>query len=164
MNLYLTAIIIAFGFVTQGTFEMNSITKNNMTVKWQVRDQHLYIKALAPTKGWVAVGLNKTTGLTGTNLIMGCVRNDKLTIDDRFIIGPGNHQSIKSLGGHYSLRHIEGSEHTHTKISFELPLDSPDKFHQDLITGQPYYLLMAYSMEDGFDHHSIMRTGVKIIL
>jgi DOMON domain len=142
-----------------------STTVNGMTFQWTFDKDNLRCKATAPTTGWVAIGFNTQDELSGTNLIMGAVEQDFVTIDDRFIVGPGNHKSIAELGGSEALTLRAGNElSNNTTISFSIPLSVNDKFHHDLHEGREYYVLMAFSREDDFQHHSMMRTTIKIKL
>jgi DOMON domain len=142
-----------------------SRTVNGMTFQWSFSKDNLHCKVIAPTKGWVAIGFNTVDELSGTNLIMGAVEQDFVMIDDRFIVKPGSHKSITELGGSEALTQRAGSEsNNNTTISFSIPLSVNDKFHHDLQEGKEYYVLMAFSQEDDFQHHSIMRTTIKIKL
>jgi hypothetical protein len=148
---------------TEKFFKSRSV--NGMIFQWAFDKDNLHCKATAPTTGWVAIGFNTKDELSGTNLIMGAVEQDFVTIDDRFIIRPGNHKSITELGGSEALTQRTGSEFgNHTTISFSIPLSVNDKFHHELREGEEYYVLMAFSQEDDFQHHSMTRTTVKIKL
>jgi hypothetical protein len=143
----------------------NATTMNGMTFRWRFDDEFLHCEATAPTRGWVAIGFNTTDQLSGTNLIMGAVEHEFVTIDDRYIIKPGDHKSISALGGSEALTQRAGKEENgHTTLSFSIPVSVNDKFHHDLHVGKEYYVLMAFSQEDNFLHHSIMRTTIKLKL
>jgi DOMON domain len=145
--------------------DFKSITLGGMTFHWRFYKDHLQCQASAPTKGWVAIGFNTKNELSGTNLIMGAVEQDYVTIDDRFIVKPGDHKSIIELGGSEALVQRTGAEENgKTSISFSVPLSVNDKFHYNLIEGKEYYVLLAFSQEDDFQHHSMMRTTIKIKL
>jgi hypothetical protein len=147
-----------------------SITSDGMTVEWRVDGGMLHCQMTAPTQGWVAVGFNTKDQLMNTNLIMGCVEHGAVRVSDRFIVAPGVHKAIAELNGTEELSHVQGTEHSlegriHTTISFSMPLRAHDTHHHQILTqGQRYTLLMAYSVEDDFQHHSIMRTSVSITL
>ena len=103
--------------------------------------------------------------LKGTNLIMASVEQDFYRVDDRYIVAPGNHQSMEALGMHDQILDRYGEEHRgKTFIHFTIPLKAKDTFHVTLTEGEQYHLLMAYSLKDDFQHHSIMRTSTKIKL
>lgn len=144
---------------------MNQISKNGMTVTWHLEGERLHLTMKAPTQGWIAVGFNTVDELTGTNLIMGCVTNGEVTLSDRHILSPGHHQSIEKLGGTSAVQLISGQEtDNETQIRFSLPLQVNDPWHLELKPGNQYHLLLAFSQEDDFLHHSMMRCAVKFSL
>lgn len=143
---------------------MNQVEKNGMQVQWKWEEDFLCVQVFAPKDGWVAIGLNSKSGLTGTNLIMGSVKNNNVKIEDRYVLKPGNHQAIESLGGGDILIEKRGTEDERgTTIFFEIPTQPNDEFHQNIKKGKEYFMLLAYSSDDDFGHHSMMRTEVKII-
>lgn len=145
--------------------QMQKIEKNGMTVKWKFEDEHLIFYLNAPTNGWMAVGINESAGLPGTNLIMATILNGEILISDRYILAPGNHQSVAELGGVSSVSPLSGSEkQLESNLSFKIARGSVDRFHYELWPGKRIYLLMAFSQEDDFMHHSIMRTALEIAL
>ncbi|MFM9837886.1 MAG: DOMON domain-containing protein [Cyclobacteriaceae bacterium] len=160
------AILISESFSIEAQkADFNSTTINGMTFHWRFHKEHLQCRVTAPTKGWVAIGFNTKDELSSTNLIMGSVEQDYVTIDDRFVVKPGDHKSITELGGSEAIVQRTGvEENGKTSISFSIPLSVNDKFHHNLVEGKEYYVLMAFSQEDDFQHHSIMRTTIKIRL
>lgn len=141
------------------------VDKNGMQVKWKLEQSQLIVQMKAPTKGWVAIGINEQGGLKGTNLIMGNIINEHCTISDRYIVGIGNHKAVESIGGQSHLHLLSAEEvEGNTLIQFSVRMEALDDYHYHLWEGKPIKLLMAYSQEDDFEHHSIMRTSVDIIL
>lgn len=164
-------LLLAWVFTTQCSFQtqsnqnMRKITKNGMTVNWQIEGERLRLTMSAPTRGWVAIGFNDREGLAGTNLIMGCVKEGKAEVSDRYIVASGDHRSIVGMGGTAATQLVSGRETgDSTTLEFTLPLRAPDRWHHDLKTGKIYYLLMAFSRDDDFAHHSMMRTSETISL
>ncbi|MGB1241814.1 MAG: DOMON domain-containing protein [Chitinophagales bacterium] len=145
--------------------EMKKIEKNGMKVCWQFNEQNIDFKIFAPTQGWVAIGFNESKGLMGNNLIMGKIKNGKVTISDRYIVGFGDHRAVKDLGGITHVSQISGEENSDgTSLQFSISIESMDKYHYDLLQNKAFSLLIAYSQDDDFSHHSIMRTSIDIIL
>lgn len=145
--------------------KMQPITKNNMSVSWKIEGAFLHVSMSSPNQGWVAVGFNTADQLVGTNLIMAAVEKGKAVLSDRYIVAVGDHRSVADLGSRPTAKLVEGYENEQgTHITFSIPLKTMDKFHHVLEDGKTYYLLMAYSMEDDFQHHSMMRTSVMIRL
>ncbi|MEZ4887976.1 MAG: DOMON domain-containing protein [Chitinophagales bacterium] len=143
---------------------VKQIEKNGMKICWQINGDKVDFEVFAPTKGWVAIGFNETSQLVGNNLIMGKVENG-ITVSDRYIVGFGDHQTVESMGGTNHLSNIEGKEdNSGTTIRFSINADSLDKYHYDLLKDKPFTLLIAYSQEDDFSHHSRMRTSIDIVL
>lgn len=142
-----------------------TVTKNGMKVSWRIKGARIYFEMDAPTYGWVAIGLHTKDQLVGNNLIMGAVVDGTLKLEDQYIQSIGAHPTVKQLGGKDLLRDGVGKETTkHTSIGFSLPLQPNDQYHLDLEENKTYYLLMAYSTEDDFQHHSRMRTTISITL
>lgn len=149
----------------QTTTAMNKIAINGMSVSWKIEGEQARIVMTAPTSGWVAIGFNTTGELAGTNLLMGCVADGKALLSDRYIVTPGDHRSVGELGGTPAARLLSGSEDiASTRIEFLLSLHATDRWHHTLQAGQTYTLLLAFSREDDFAHHSMMRTSTTITL
>jgi len=164
---------ILFGIILYGTmaiipsdyFCMKNIEKNGMRVAWNHKNQILEIEIFVPTDGWMAIGFNDKTGLSGTNLIMANVHDGKITLSDRYTSKPGVHHAIEDLGGQNLLTLISGKETKQgTTLKFSMPKKPDDQFHHRLELAKPTYMLLAYSQEDDFKHHSIMRTELRVIL
>lgn len=144
---------------------MNTITKSGMTVSWELRDGRIYFEVSAPTDGWVAIGFNDTENIAGNYLIMGQVVNNQVNIEEHYTIRAGHYKPFRQLNTQASVR-VQGGSETGmtTQLAFSLPQTSASPFAKDLKEGLAYVLLMAYSQEDDFQHHSIMRTSHRVIL
>lgn len=168
-TIFIIAVIV-LSTISRTTIDMTqpnfkTIAHEGMSVKWRIVTDTLQCVMQAPTNGWVAIGFNSRNELKGTNLLMGAVKNGKCIMDDRYIVAVGDHRSVKDLGGFCAVTNISAAEERElTWISFSIPLQVNDGFHQKLNEGNTYYLLMAYSTEDDFTHHSRMRISVKIKL
>lgn len=167
-TLFIPLFVLFYGAMASpntNVVSMKKIEKNGMKIYWQVETELVHFEVFAPTKGWVAIGLNDQSGLVGNNLIMGNVIEDQVMISDRYIVGIGNHQAVEKLGGQSHLSNLEGKENTvGTTLKFSIKKEAQDQFHYDLTRDKIFYLLIAYSQADEFDHHSRMRTSVKIEL
>lgn len=138
--------------------------KNGMLIRWKFGEQKVFFEISAPGSGWLGIGFNPSSGLSGTNLIMGAVLKDgSVRMSDRHIVAPGEHHSIEEMGGKSVLTDISGVQKGGlTKINFAMPRDFSDKYHFALSAAKRYHLLIAYSREDDFSHHSMMRTEIEI--
>ncbi|NJK83355.1 MAG: hypothetical protein HC912_05580 [Saprospiraceae bacterium] len=141
------------------------VVQNGMTLEWRIAEGRIWVSMHAPTQGWLAIGFNEQSGLPNTNLIMASVRGEQLVLSDRYVVAVGHHQSIAELGGTPSAEGGSAKETSEgTTIEFSLPLKAKDQYHVDLEEGKKYYVLMAFSREDDFAHHSMMRTEVRLVL
>ena len=160
--------ILGLGFILNFTSEIsdnNVIKKNGMKVTWKYKNDRIHFTMSAPTKGWVAIGFNSQSGTKGTYLIMGKVENKKSTVTEYYTLSPGNYKPINVLGDSIEVKDVSGSEKKKfTQLKFSLPISSLSKYKRDLSKGKSYYLLLAFSESDDFEHHSRMRTEMKINL
>ncbi|MFK7926305.1 MAG: DOMON domain-containing protein [Bacteroidia bacterium] len=162
MNLINLIIISLASIMMQ---EPNQVSRNNMEVSWKYDAQRIWIEMSAPTDGWLAIGFNESQEITGNYLLMGRVRDGRAELVEYRTIAAGNYQSITQLGGSIQIADVEGEESGDTtSIKFSLPLEAVDRYRKDLTQGNEYVLLLAFSREDDFQHHSMMRTSIEINL
>jgi len=141
------------------------IQKNDMFVEWNYQEDKIEFEIKSPTKGWLAIGFSESSSLKGTYLVMGNVIDENVNVVEHYTLKPGLYKPITELGGSAEAIIVSGIEsNNNTTIKFLLPIASDSKFKKHLTKGATYNLLMAYSLEDDFQHHSIMRTSVKIKL
>jgi hypothetical protein len=166
MKQFILAFILIVSFSQyHSQTKMKTITKNGMSISWEFKADRVYFEMVAPTDGWMAIGFNNSESTTGNYLIMGKVENGKVTVEEHYTSSPGNYQVFAKLNTKSSVENVEGSEMAkNTTIKFSLPIISNNKYAKDLNEKNEYILLIAYSREDDFQHHSIMRTSSKINL
>ena len=74
----------------------------------------------------------------------------------------GDYRPIKDLGSIVNVDDISGKEEgNYTRIGFSLPIQTGSKYGVNLGPTWTYTIHLAYSQEDDFQHHSIMRTYVE---
>lgn len=157
------ALLSIFYFPTQD--DMKEISKNKMTVKWKIDQEFIHFDMEAPTDGWVAIGFNETASLAGTYLLMGRIRNGKAEIVEHYTNQPGSYKPIAAYGITNQVLSITGNEiGSNTRLRFTIPISAASKYHKDLLPDTNWSMLIAYSVADDFQHHSIMRTSVNIKL
>ena len=156
---------IIHSILAQTKMPENEISKNGMTVSWKFDQGHIFLTIVAPTTGWVAIGFNTTQSLTGTYLVMARVSQGEVEVVEHYTSAPGNYSSIKELGGKILVCNASGTQYIgQTKVSFSLPEGIRTTYQKKMSQGLEYHLLLAYSGEDDFQHHSAMRTSTKIKL
>ncbi|MFY0601052.1 MAG: hypothetical protein JXR03_15355 [Cyclobacteriaceae bacterium] len=145
--------------------EINALEKNEMIMKWSHAKRHIQFEIEAPTKGWVAIGFNQSSKLSGTYLIMGAVKGSKVIIKEHYVFEPGDYRSFDEIGIESNLKNIDGIQSSSkTTIRFSLPNDLMTRYTQLLSKDATFNILMAYSSSDDFTHHSMMRTNVNFKL
>ncbi|WP_190811594.1 DOMON domain-containing protein [Flagellimonas sp. S3867] len=146
-------------------YSKNEISKLGMHIKWHYGNQRIHFTLNAPTAGWLAIGFNDTEQLSGTYLLMANVIGEKTNVVEHYTVKPGNYSPISELGGYAEVKDVQGVENEFgSTISFSLPIAPTSKFKKPLKQGSEYSLLIAFSQEDDFQHHSLKRTAVPIIL
>jgi hypothetical protein len=144
---------------------MQTISQNGMIVTWYHQNERIYFGISAPTEGWVAIGFNFSDDIKGTYLLMGNVINDKPNVVEHYTVSAGNYKPIKAFAVPSQVQHIEGVENNNnTVLNFSVPVKAKSKYQKDLSPGLKYVLHIAYSREDDFQHHSMMRSTVNISL
>lgn len=164
-----TFLILAIVFsnimcTTEGQ-EPNKVTKNGMTVSWYFGDKEIHFEMSAPTNGWVTVGFNESSGTKNAYLLMGHIVKGEANVVEHFTQSVGNYSPIPDLGGTVLVRNVSGKEKNEkTSLKFSLPIDKATEYQKKIIEGEEYHMILAYSVDDDFQHHSIMRTSVEIQL
>jgi len=168
----IVALIILYGFAVVLNGEKyndfqsgNSVSKNGMEVSWEFDGDLVSFEMAAPTQGWVTIGFNTTEGMTGCYLLMGRVFKGKAEVVEHFTQSPGNYAPITKYDVKSQVKQQSGAENEKlTVIQFSIPQKAISKYQKDLFPNSEYVMVMAYSQEDDFQHHSTMRTSVKVKL
>lgn len=134
-------------------------------LNWEISGDTLCGWLTSPGKGWVAVGFNSKNELKGANLLMFAVSARGLEMEDRYIVAPGEHHADRELGGEMNITFAEAESHGKgDKVFFKIPLDSGDPYDHSLREGMMVWVILAWSREDDFGHHSAAREHVQITL
>ena len=141
------------------------VSKNGMIVSWHYTEDLIHFAMKAPTSGWVTIGFNDKSTISGAYLLMGRIVNGKAEVAEMYTSSPGRYYSIKEYGEATSITIVKGNEsNSNSSIYFCLPITPKNKYQRSLKEGSEYYMTLAYSTHDNFSHHSRMRTTVKLKL
>ena len=161
----ISGFMFAFSPANNRLDQIKMITKNDMTVGWEYKNDRIHFTMQAPVEGWVTIGFNITENISGTYLVMGNVVAGVPRVVEHYTVSPGNYHPLVELGCRSAVNDLAGAEHHgKTTLKFSLPVDAITKYSRDLKEGTSYIMVLAYSREDDFQHHSIMRTSLKIRL
>jgi len=142
-----------------------AVSESEMHVSWHYQKARIYFEMRAPTDGWVTIGFNTTNNMTGAYLLMGRVKNDEAEIVEHFTISQGNYKPVQALGAQTKVNHVEGvQKEKNTLLKFSLPVEANSEYQKNLSEGKKYVMILAYSLADDFQHHSIMRTSINVEL
>jgi len=140
---------------------------DRMAIWWANDGEFLYMAMLAPTSGWVAVGLDPTNRMQGANFILGALVDGEAKIWDAFGMAPvgPNHPEDTELGGTMDVIAFEVVEKNgQTLVEFQIPLDSGDQYDKPLKPGETYPVIMAYGDQDAFTSPHAYRGATEITL
>jgi hypothetical protein len=136
----------------------NTVTMANMTLHHQLETDSLTLTLTAPTSGWIAVGFNHNESLIGSDLIMCRVQNGRGICSDQHIRGIQDHPEDITSGGHHNIRVLDAWENgIQTQIQLRIPLQSGDPLDFIHKPQTDFQLMLAWSVDDDFSHHSRLR-------
>jgi len=165
----IVGMIILF-FATAGSLQAagydHEVEAKNITFAWKVEGDSLAVKLSAETEGWVAIGFNPVKEMKGANLILGYVKDGKVTLEDDFGSGENSHKSDSKLDGTSDVTVVGGEEKDGwTTIEFTIPLDSGDKNDTKIDVNGENTVLLAYGggLDSFFVKHKY-RTALKVNL
>lgn len=136
-------------------------SKINMDVYWTLDEENIYLALRSHGKGWIGIGIGPTGSLMqGADIILGYVKDGKLSIEDNFANSAVNHAPDTALGGKNDILESAGSENDKgTVIEFKRKLNTSDSFDRAL-TDREYRVLLAYSDTDDLtSYHPVTSTA-----
>ncbi len=116
----------------------------------------------APTQGWVLVGFNDQAGIVGADLKMLGVKQGQGYASDQTVVGIGKHPNDAILAGRNDIRLLYAEEFkAYTQVTFRIPLRSGDSLDFQHQRDRPFWLILAYSVSDDWEHHSRVRRHLQ---
>ncbi len=141
-----------------------SISDAGVALGWRHDGGRVRFKLSAPTKGWIAAGFNETPALRNTRFIMAAVSITPLRVSERIAQVP-EHREITEHGGIPALRDAGGYyADGRSNLVFSLPHRFEDRPALSLRPGSQTNLMLAWSHETDFLHHSAWRRHFTITL
>jgi len=96
---------------------------------------------------------------------MGRIKGGRPEVVEHYVEKPGLYKPISEYGVLNRVISVWGEESKKgTILRFSLPTFKTSKYHKELRSKSKWCLLIAYSRDDDFQHHSAMRSSVNIIL
>mgnify|MGYP000882981820 CR=1 FL=1 len=140
------------------------LSDGGVSFSWSHRGGRLHATLRAPTRGWIAAGFNNRRTLEGTRFVIAAVAAAPIVVEEHIALVP-DHRRVDRLGGTPALADVAGGfVGGVSRCDFSLPEAVVGAFPLDLAPGRPAYLMLAWSMEPEFDHHSAWRKHYDVTL
>jgi hypothetical protein len=121
------------------------------------RDERLFASFSAPTRGWLAVGFNNFQRFEGSRFVIGHAKGSTIRIEEHIAIVP-DHVPVQELGLQAAVQDASiHSEAGRSRLEFSWPHRFADTDNPSLDAGQLTFIMLAWSQEPDFDHHSAWR-------
>ncbi len=153
-----------------GTVDMDeymhatSDSTTGITVSWTNTEDTIYVALESPGTGYVAIGFDPDTAMSGANFIFGYVTSMGTSARDEYGTSLFGHGADTANGGTDDIIEYAGTETDGTTFEFSIPLDSGDSMDKALTPGSSYKCLLAYSNSDNFTTKHSKRGSVTLSL
>lgn len=156
------------GAQTQQDHPLTSMKRaqdSGVIFEWRTADTHLQGCMQAQTKGWVTVGFNTRPTLDGARLVMGRVDAQSGLIEIHQAMPPRHEMRHSSASKSAAIQLINSEQRSGlTQICFRMALAASYMGDVALSVGKPVHLILAWSHERDFQHHSAQRGVVNTVL
>ncbi len=130
-----------------------STKAENVEVYWYNDGESLTIALIAPTTGWVAIGLDPIAGMDGADFLFAAATAEGPRFMDAYGKRGGGlpHQPDTALGGMDSILAAAVSESNEvTRAEIQIALNSGDAYDKALRPGDRVRFIVAYGRADDF--------------
>jgi hypothetical protein len=142
------------------------VSAAGVRLRWQVltdrtgeaNDLHACVEAA--TTGWIAVGFSPRAELAGTRLVMVRVVGGHAHAEMHIAEPPQHHHRRRADGTEW-VREVTGQQANGvTQVCFTIPLRTDAVGDTALHPGQAVHMVLAWSHEPDFNHHSAQRESL----
>lgn len=157
---------LAFGMsrAAAETGSTRRVALGEMHFAWWHEGDRLFGTLSAPGRGWLAVGFNDERRLAGTRFVIAAIDDEGVQAEVHVAMPP-DHPRVEDLGGQSDLRDLAGVLSAgRSELTFSLPVNAADAFGLDLQAGRSVHLMLAWSHEADFAHHSAWRRHIDVLL
>lgn len=158
------ALAASFSLPVMASAVSNRIEESDVIFTWSHLDEILLCRFDAPTPGWLAVGFNSKEQLQGTRFIIATTSEEALRLEEHIAEVPA-HRNVRDLGLPEVANAQAGRfENGRSLLTFSMPVKVPGQPELDLGDSAWAYLMLAWSHDTDFNHHSAWRKHYSIIL
>ncbi len=134
------------------------ISSGGMLFRYEIIEDSIYCFLSTPEKGWGLIGFNRTNTLNGADLKFFSVQNSQPLFGDFKNKSGRDYNDKEPQNG----RIIKGLENeAGCQFVFVLPLNSNDPNDFQFNHKEEFFLILAYSTSDDYQHHSAYRKQFK---
>ena len=158
-------VLCLIGLFAVNTYAQGTIEVGGMEISWNYSEDRIYFSLTAPNDGWVALGFNHKDDIQDTHLLMFSTDGVNQRFEELYVKAAGNPVPVEELFGKTTEIQYRCSESGGTTyVDFSLDPNNYGELSTALQKGTELWLICAYSEEDEFDHHSMMRKHIKVVL
>lgn len=144
--------------------QWRTIRPDGVSFSWRHEDERLFARLEAPTQGWIAAGFNDEPSLKNTRFVIAAPSQAPLRAEDHIALVP-DHRNVVDLGLSPAVSDIAGTTTSKgSALEFSLPHRFGERPTLTLGPGSRTYLMLAFSHEADFAHHSAWRRHFTITL
>lgn len=144
--------------------DRRSVVDDDVTFTWHHQADRLRGTLSAPSAGWIAVGFNEVRTLRNTWFVIASVAAKPIRVEEHIALVP-DHRNIVDMGIRSSIDHVSGFHRQgRSQLEFSLPHALPKRPALRLGPGTKTHLMLAWSHEAEFDHHSAWRRHYDVVL
>ncbi|MBL4786281.1 MAG: hypothetical protein JKY49_12720 [Cohaesibacteraceae bacterium] len=168
VKLCLTAIGTGFVSLPEQVKAINitpgSLIDGRVSFGWSHDTHRVRLSMSAPTAGWLAIGFNEHPGLGNMRFVM-AVASEKRPRAEEHLTRNGSHFDVRKLNLETHLKDLEGAYNGEfSQIRFSLPHSMRHRPTLQLAGGSQTNLILAWSQDTDFNHHSAWRKHYPITL
>lgn len=146
------------------TDDRRSVADDGVTFTWHHQAGRLRGTLSAPSAGWIAVGFNEARSLRNTWFVIASVASKPMRVEEHIALVP-DHRNIEDLGITPSIDHVSGFyREGRSQLEFSLPHALPKRPALRLEPGTKIHMMLAWSHEPDFNHHSAWRRHYDLVL
>jgi hypothetical protein len=131
------------------------VEAGEVTVAWTLEGDQIHMELSAETEGWVSIGIDPEDAMSGADIIIGAVKNDKVRIEDHYADRKRGHSPDEKLGGENHVINPEGKEKDGvTTISFTRSVEAAEQWDKPINTSGKTRVMVAHGSRDslGLSH------------
>lgn len=140
------------------------ILQDGVSFRWRHEGGRLRCEMAAPTSGWIAAGFNEKPQLQNTWFVIAAVSVSPIVVEEHIALVP-DHKAVERLGLNPVIADATGAmDNGKSTLVFSLPQVFPQRPALALAPGRQVQLMLAWSAQTDFQHHSAWRRHFDITL